>query len=61
MKKINISTKRYPNTFVTVDDEVFEWLNQFKWFKSINGYAVSRKNQKNKTILMHRLINDTPI
>ena len=31
MKKIDISTKKYPATFTLVDDEDFEWLNQWKW------------------------------
>src|SRR3990167_1658988 len=54
--------------FAFVDDENLEWLNQWKWFYSKNGYAVrnvyvkgsGRKNQKTATILMHRVINNTP-
>ena len=44
-----------------VDDEDFQYLNQFKWYahkKHINYYAYSYIN--NKKILMHRLILKTP-
>lgn len=48
--------------FALVDDDMFEYLNQFKWFCDSRGYAVrdigGRKNKKR--ILMHRLINKTP-
>ena len=39
-----------------VDDEDYEYLNQFKWRFSSNGYA----NTSVKTIGMHRLVNNTP-
>ena len=39
MKKIDISTLKYPNTFVIVDDKDFKWLNQWKWRLDSNGYA----------------------
>ena len=46
-----------------VDDEDYEFLNQWKWYVSDKGYA--RRNayigdRKQKTILMHRVINKTP-
>ena len=52
--------------FALVDDEDFEWLNQWKWVFN-NGYAVvskymggGSKNTKRVTIYMHRLVNNTP-
>ena len=46
---------------VIVDDEDFEWLNQWKWLYN-GGYAIRSvgpyKNRKH--IRMHRLIMDTP-
>jgi len=63
MKEISLSQGK--NTLV--DDSDFNWLNQWKWYLSkTNGheYAI-RKTPKNseggrKTILMHRLIMNTP-
>lgn len=43
--------------FALVDDEDFEWLNQWKWYAkkdSATYYAV--RGSRNKTIRMHRLI-----
>jgi len=64
MKKIPLTQGK----FALVDDEDFEWLNQWKWYYSkvgkdgIGGYAMRkfRVNGKQKTIRMHRLINNTP-
>lgn len=45
-----------------VDDEDFEWLNQWRWYYR-QGYArrnFYRMPGKGKTILMHRLILKTP-
>ena len=44
-----------------VDDEDFDWLNQWKWYaqKSRYTYYAARYNKK-KYILMHRLIMNTP-
>lgn len=48
--------------FAIVDDEDYEWLNQWKWCAFINEsgqcYAArgTRRNHQRKTILMHRLI-----
>lgn len=54
MKKIQTSK---PNEFAIVDDEDYEYLNQWKWSYS-NGYAIKR-NQKS-SIGMHRLILKVP-
>ena len=65
VKKIQLSKGKY----ALVDDADFEWLNQWHWHYQSSGYAVrtiyvkgsGRKNQKNDYVLMHRLINNTPI
>jgi len=45
--------------FVIVDDDLYEYLNQWKWHYLSSGYA-ARRDKKGKTILMHRLILQTP-
>jgi HNH endonuclease len=46
-----------------VDDEDYEWLNQWKWsaswIEATKSFRVVR-TQKGKTIYMHRLIMDAP-
>ena len=45
-----------------VDDEDYEWLNQWKWYCNAQGYAVREQSvgkNKSKMIRMHRLINKT--
>jgi hypothetical protein len=51
--------------FAKVDDADYEWLNQWKWCtkKSWNTFYARRQtiiNGKKKTIIMHRLIMNTP-
>ena len=62
MKKISLTQGK----FALVDDEDYEYINQWKWCYN-NGYAVRGKyigtlNGKEKTIIvyMHRIINKTP-
>ncbi len=49
--------------FAKVDDEDYEWLNQFKWdlrkCKHLY-YAVRRLNKEKKVLQMHRQILNTP-
>jgi len=65
MKLLDISTRKYPNTFTMVDDSDFEFLSQWKWFAQYpigrkTMYAVrntSGKGGKARKILrMHRAI-----
>lgn len=55
--------------FTLVDDEDFDKVNKLKWlFEPSKGYAIrreyvrgsGRKNQKQKTIFLHRFILDFP-
>ena len=52
--------------FAKVDDEDFEYINQWKWHaqKDRNGYYACRGvfNGKNMSkVMMHRIINKTPL
>lgn len=52
MKQIKVG-----NTFALIDDQDFEWLNQFKWHQD-KGYAYGYVDGKH--IYMHSLILNTP-
>lgn len=57
MKKIDVSTKKHPNTFVMVDDEDYEGLSKYKWCLSHskrNKYYVTRSI----VIKMHHTLID---
>lgn len=61
MKRITLSAGKH----TLVDDEDYEWLNQWKWSyvrTHVGGYAhrVPTINGKRTQILMHRLLNKTP-
>lgn len=57
MKLIDLSTKTYPNTFAMVDDEDFDFLNQWKWYPDSGVYAARTVIQPRKMkIFMHREI-----
>ena len=67
MKRLDISTPKYPNTFTLVDDESFEELSKHKWCVQKGGntfYAVRNmprdKNGKRKRVQMHRQIMNCP-
>lgn len=63
MKKIDISTPKHPNTFTLVDDEDYEWLNQWKW-RAKKGYStfyvIRSVKGRPRTLRMHRLIMEAP-
>lgn len=48
--------------YALVDDEDFEYVNQFKWQYHYKGYAVSTfgKSPNRKNVKMHRLIINAP-
>lgn len=48
--------------FTLVDDEDYDYLMQWKWHLSTDGYAfrTTSKDGKRVSIIMHRLINQTP-
>jgi len=63
MKKIKLNK----GTFATVDNDDFEYLNQWKWYINNNGYAIRTKytklgfkKYKMKKVYMHRVVNNTP-
>jgi hypothetical protein len=68
MKKIKIKSDKYPNIYTLVDDEDYDYLNQWTWNVSKGKldtlYVVrikcgkTRKDQK--TISMHRTIMNFP-
>lgn len=45
--------------YAIIDNEDFEWLNQWKWFFD-GKYAGRRNKTGDREIYMHRLINNTP-
>lgn len=59
MKKIDISTKTYPNTFALVDDKDYEWLSMYHWYtnKREGGKLYAARNVcgggKQKKEVMH--------
>ncbi|TRZ80516.1 hypothetical protein D4R86_04150 [bacterium] len=67
MKKIELSKqgKNKRRYYTIVDDEDYEYLNQWRWQvckNKFNLYAVRdiRTNKINKDIMMHRIIMHTP-
>jgi hypothetical protein len=59
MKEINLTRGQV----TLVDDEDYEFLNQWKWFVlklKDTSYALRHLNKDNRFIYMHRLIMNTP-
>ena len=53
MKKIKLNHGKY----ALVDDEDFEYVNQWRWFITLNGYAARHPKGM---VYMHSLLNKTP-
>lgn len=67
MKLLDISTPKRPNLFTMVDDEDYDWLNQWKWYpcRDRDGlYALrSKRDYVAKThtqIYLHRVLMKAP-
>lgn len=63
MKLIKLGGKNGRGKFAIVDDEDYEWLNQWGWHCNSEDYVircVTVSKYKQKTIRMHRLILNTP-
>lgn len=64
MKSINISTEKFPNTFVMVDDSDYMAISEFRWSPNktpYTTYAVRfiKENGKQRKIYMHRQIMES--
>jgi hypothetical protein len=55
--KYIILTKGYKTM---VDDEDYEWLNQWNWYYNLYATRKIQKNNKSNNIWMHRLIMNCP-
>lgn len=62
MKLIDISTKKHPNTFAIVDDDGFDFLNQWKWCVGPCGYVARGQWEggRVRTIKLHHLVVSAP-
>jgi hypothetical protein len=61
MRLIDISTPKYPDSWVKVDDEDYDYINQWKWFRDSVGYATRCfcTDGKHKQVRMHKFITGT--
>jgi hypothetical protein len=64
MKKIYLTGKYGKGKYTLVDDENYEWLNQWKWYRTELGYVSRTNNVRRSTlpkkIQMHTLILNPP-
>lgn len=62
MRLIDISTPKHPNTFTMVDDEDFDWVNQWKWHGKAGQWGIYAgrhagiRGGKRESMHMHRFI-----
>ena len=59
MKTISLGGKHGKGKCALVDDENYEYLNQWRWYVQPSGYAVRKPNFSNP-IYMHKLIVKVP-
>lgn len=58
-KIIDISTPKYPNTNIIIDDDDFELVSKFGWRMNNAGYPVKNVGKKGK-ITLHRFLIQPP-
>jgi hypothetical protein len=58
MKRIKLGGKKGKGKYAIVDDSDYKWLSGYNWSFTAKGYANVRID--NRTVLMHRLIMNTP-
>jgi len=54
MEKLNISTNKYPNRFIIVDDDAPDEIFKYKWGSDERGYT--RRNKNGNIVYLHRVI-----
>jgi hypothetical protein len=60
MKKLDVSTTRYPNSFALVDDDVYYDVSLFKWYRDRAGYVARNLPRKSGIEYLHRRIANAP-
>lgn len=63
MRKIKLGSRFGIYKHALVDDDNYDWLNQWRWYCHNRGYAVRAVgigNGRQKAIFMHRLVINTP-